>query len=304
MASRSADCVFGIARLISSTSSTFANTGPGPELELACPLVEDREPGDVGRLDVGRALDSPDRRAADRAGDRSSQHGLRRAGDILEQDVPTRRERGEHELDLLGLSVDDRLDVRRAASRGVSTARSNCSLSGCGHERPLPWHPLSAIVRGMRRAEARGSGNPGVARPPARTACSPRSDGQPLIPAGARSRQNVAPGSRREGVDPAVERRDEHDVARDGRARERSRAERALPQTRRPVAASSATRTPRPSSGGRCERRRRLHSALGHAQLDDRDEQPSGCERHGSQHARRRGRGTRASADAAAARRR
>jgi hypothetical protein len=29
IASSSADCVFGIARLISSTSTTFANSGPG-----------------------------------------------------------------------------------------------------------------------------------------------------------------------------------------------------------------------------------------------------------------------------------
>ena len=83
-----------------------------PELELARLLVEDREPGDVGRLDVGRALDAPDGRAADRAGNRPGQHRLRRAGDVLEEDVPSGRERGEHELDLLGLALDDGLDVR------------------------------------------------------------------------------------------------------------------------------------------------------------------------------------------------
>ena len=41
IASRSADCVFGIARLISSTSTTLAKIGPGPELEVADALVVD-----------------------------------------------------------------------------------------------------------------------------------------------------------------------------------------------------------------------------------------------------------------------
>ena len=35
IASSSADCAFGSARLISSTSTTFAKTGPGLELERA-----------------------------------------------------------------------------------------------------------------------------------------------------------------------------------------------------------------------------------------------------------------------------
>ena len=58
IASSSADCVFGIARLISSTSSTLANTGPGRNSNVARLLVEDRQARDVGRLEVGRALDA------------------------------------------------------------------------------------------------------------------------------------------------------------------------------------------------------------------------------------------------------
>ena len=42
----------------------------GPELELPRVRVPDREPGDVGRLEVGRALDPRDGRALDRAGER------------------------------------------------------------------------------------------------------------------------------------------------------------------------------------------------------------------------------------------
>ena len=58
IASSSADCVRGIARLISSTRRMFAKTGPGAELELPLLLVVDREPRDVGGLQVGRALDA------------------------------------------------------------------------------------------------------------------------------------------------------------------------------------------------------------------------------------------------------
>ena len=41
IASSSADCVFGIARLISSTRRMFANSGPGWNSKLAQLLVED-----------------------------------------------------------------------------------------------------------------------------------------------------------------------------------------------------------------------------------------------------------------------
>ena len=111
IASSSADCVFGIARLISSTSTTFAKIGPGAELELARLLVEDREPGDVRGLEVGRALDARRDRALDRARDRPREHRLAGPGHVLEQDVPAAGQRSEDEPDLLRLAVDDRLDV-------------------------------------------------------------------------------------------------------------------------------------------------------------------------------------------------
>ena len=58
IASSSADCVFGIARLISSTSSDVREDRARAGIEVARLLVEDREAGDVGRLQVGRALDA------------------------------------------------------------------------------------------------------------------------------------------------------------------------------------------------------------------------------------------------------
>jgi hypothetical protein len=64
MHSSSAACVFGEARLTSSTSRRFAKTDP-VELELVRPLVEDVDARDVGREQVGREL-QPRERAVER----------------------------------------------------------------------------------------------------------------------------------------------------------------------------------------------------------------------------------------------
>ncbi len=88
---------------------------PGPELEVARPLVEDREARDVRRLEVRRALDARRGRALDGARDRAGEDGLRRARHVLEQHVATARHRREHELDLLALAEHDGLDVGKEA---------------------------------------------------------------------------------------------------------------------------------------------------------------------------------------------
>ena len=74
--SSSADCAFGSARLISSTRRTLAKIGPGRNSKRRVLRVPDREPGDVGRLQVRRALDPRDGRALDRAAERPRQHRL------------------------------------------------------------------------------------------------------------------------------------------------------------------------------------------------------------------------------------
>ena len=63
IASRRADCALGSARLTSSTRSTLREHRAGLELELARARVPDREAGDVGRLEVRRALDPRGARA-------------------------------------------------------------------------------------------------------------------------------------------------------------------------------------------------------------------------------------------------
>src|SRR5215207_935718 len=55
----------------------------GAELEVACLLAPDREPGDVGGLQIGRALDARRLGTFDRLGDRPRQHGLGRPGNVL-----------------------------------------------------------------------------------------------------------------------------------------------------------------------------------------------------------------------------
>ncbi len=90
-----------------------------PELEVAVALVEDGEPGDVGRLEVRRALDALERGALDASGDRAREHGLRGAGHVLQQDMAAADEGGQDEPDLLRLAAHDGLDVRKQARRGV-----------------------------------------------------------------------------------------------------------------------------------------------------------------------------------------
>ena len=91
----------------------------GPELEVAVALVEDGQPGHVRRLEVRRALDALVRRALDRPGDRAREHRLRRARDVLEEDVPPAQERRDDELDPVRLALDHRLDVGDVARRGL-----------------------------------------------------------------------------------------------------------------------------------------------------------------------------------------
>ena len=89
--------------------------GARPELELALLLVVDGEAGDVGGLEVGRALDARGVRALDRLGDRAREDCLGRSGHVLEEHVVPAEERGEDEPDLLVLADDDALDVREQA---------------------------------------------------------------------------------------------------------------------------------------------------------------------------------------------
>ena len=102
--------------------------GAGPELEVALPLVEDGEAGDVRRLEVGRALDARFVAPSIEPAIARARIGLRRPRDVLEQHVPAAEERRQDELDLLPLPEDDRLDVpSRRPDRSSVRASPSCS---------------------------------------------------------------------------------------------------------------------------------------------------------------------------------
>ncbi len=102
--------------------------GPLLELECALALVVHGQPRDVGRLQVGGALDASGGGAVDRARDRPRQHGLGRAGDVVQQDMSIGEERARDELDLLALAEHDALDVVQQRRRNGARAASAANL--------------------------------------------------------------------------------------------------------------------------------------------------------------------------------
>ena len=118
IASSSADCVFGDARLISSTSRTFVKTGPGPELELVRLLVEDVDAGDVRREQVGRELE-PREREMQRARERLREHRLPHPREVLDDQVALGEEPEHAELERLARRPDRELEVRDDARDDV-----------------------------------------------------------------------------------------------------------------------------------------------------------------------------------------
>ena len=157
MASSSADCVFGEARLISSARSTLAKIATGAELELVGGAVPDRHAGDVGRQEVGGELDAV-AGAADRRRDRLGQRRLAHAGDVLDEEVTLGEEAHEREVHLLPLALDDAFDVaeqggEQAAERRVAARRGG----GLNHEHLQSGPPtvpeglaLSRVSAGQR----------------------------------------------------------------------------------------------------------------------------------------------------------
>ena len=134
IASSSADWVFGIARLISSTSRTLAKTGPGRNSNSRARWSKTDSPvTSVGwrsgvhwmRPTVAPSIEPASERA---------RMVFAVPGHVLEQDVPARGERREDEVDPIGLAAHDRLDVVAQAFRGRG-------------------RPLEALVRLDRRLE-------------------------------------------------------------------------------------------------------------------------------------------------------
>ena len=104
------DCVFGEARLISSTITTLAKIGPGRNSKPRLALVVDVGADDVGRQQVGRALHARER-AVDRARERARQRGLADARVVLDEDVALGEQRHDDGLEDVVADLDRALDV-------------------------------------------------------------------------------------------------------------------------------------------------------------------------------------------------
>ena len=125
IASRSADCVFGGVRLISSASTMFENTGPGTNTQVALSgvrvLLDDVGPGDVGRHQIGGEL-NPAVVEGQNPRERLDDERLGEPGNPGDDAVGAHEEADEHLLDRLLLADDHLADlagepVRRVAQR-------------------------------------------------------------------------------------------------------------------------------------------------------------------------------------------
>ena len=136
MHSSSADWVFGLARLISSPTTTLAKTAPGRNSKSLPLLVVDAHAGDVAGQQVRGELD-PAHRAVDRAGQRLGQHRLADAGHVLDQQVALGEQHGDGEPDDVGLAVDHGLHRgpdgtgRRGSAQRDRPARHQRSPGSC-----------------------------------------------------------------------------------------------------------------------------------------------------------------------------
>ena len=113
MASSSADCVFGVARLISSASTRLAKIGPGLEaqrLRAAVVGLHDHAADDVGGHQVGRELDARILQVQ-HARQRAQQRGLAQAGNAFEQHVAAGEQADQHAVDHVRLADDDLADL-------------------------------------------------------------------------------------------------------------------------------------------------------------------------------------------------
>ena len=127
----------GVARLISSASTTFAKIGPGWKTNRPG-AGRARDAGDVGGQQVGGAL-HPAERAAERARQRAGQRRLADAGTSSSSRCPPARTRDQGLLDGLGLADDDTGD---ATEEGAISAgeRAWCVLGD--HARSIAERPL------------------------------------------------------------------------------------------------------------------------------------------------------------------
>ena len=126
---------------------------PRLELKRSADGVPHRQTGDVGRLEIRRALDPPDGGAVDRGRERAGEHRLRGSGDVLEQHVPATDERRDDDLDLTGFAEHDAPGVRRETTRDL-----DCARGVLAHGRAILRAPTGGLTTG---SSARGGSRAG-----------------------------------------------------------------------------------------------------------------------------------------------
>ena len=105
MASSSADCVFGVARLISSASRKLVKIGPLLELELLGVGVVNGHADHVAGQHVGGEL-QPVKVRIDAARQRLRERGLADAGNVFDQQMPARQQAGQRQPQDFGLAAN------------------------------------------------------------------------------------------------------------------------------------------------------------------------------------------------------
>ena len=113
IASSRADCVLGVARLISSASTICAKIGPGLELETppaVGALDHDVGADDVGRHQVGRELDAVEVEV-EHLGQRADEERLAQARHALEQGMAADEQAGQDAVDDLVVADDHLADL-------------------------------------------------------------------------------------------------------------------------------------------------------------------------------------------------
>ncbi len=157
IASSSALCVFGVARLISSASTMLAKMRPLAEAERLLParaLVDDRGADDVGRHHVGRELDARELQLQ-RLGHGAHQHGLAEAGHALEQRVRAGEHAGEHPVDDIAVAHDH---LAHLLAELADALLELDDLGARGLFALVRHDPLSSGPLGLHRAHSRWAG--------------------------------------------------------------------------------------------------------------------------------------------------
>ena len=122
IASSSADCVLGVARLISSASTMLAKMGPAWNSKRSRRRVEDGDPEHVGRQRVAGELDPPELQR-ETAPERPRERRLADARHVLDQDVPAREQRRQDQVHGSRVAPVDQPDVVPQAGQAARDLR-------------------------------------------------------------------------------------------------------------------------------------------------------------------------------------